>query len=39
MYHELNQKESAKEYFQKAFSLTHSKKEQELLLYKIEKCN
>ena len=38
MYYELNQKESAKKYFQKAFSLTHSKKEQELLLFKIEKC-
>jgi hypothetical protein len=38
MYDELNQKESAKKYFQKAFSLTHSKKEQDLLLFKIEKC-
>jgi RNA polymerase sigma-70 factor (ECF subfamily) len=39
MYYELNKNKEAKEYFQKALSLTHSKKEQELLLYKIEKCN
>ena len=38
VYFELNNKEEAKKYFQKALSLTTSKQEQELLMSKMEKC-